>query len=487
MRTIIKIENGIVRQDQYKFQEPINITICEGEPIAILGGNGVGKSILIDILTGKIALSSRPPLYDFGTSASQRVCDNIKVVTFCDVYGDASSGYYYQQRWNRGVEAEVEEPKVKDLLEKNCSQSDEFTQSLYKDLGIQDFMEKNLCMLSSGEYRRFQLVKSLLERPQVLILDNPFIGLDQPARAQIISFLQKINECCKTLLILVTPQKKDIPDFVRKVICIDRMSVKGDLGKDGCNSVSKDPNSSVGEDELKRKILERGYIPTSSLSKEIVCCKDINIKYGNRTILKDFNWTVLQGEKWALCGMNGSGKSTLLSLVYADNPQAYACNISLFGNKRGTGESIWEIKKHIGYVSPEMFRSYRKNIRTIEIVASGLHDTIGLYRKMTEDDAEKCLWWMVLFGIDQLAQRPFLTLSSGEQRLVLLVRAFVKDPELLILDEPFHGLDERNIEKSRVIIDGFCSQEGKTLIMVSHNEEEFPHCINRKLNLVKHL
>lgn len=487
MRTIVKIRNGIARQSQYRFRESINIDIYEGEPIAILGSNGSGKSMLIDILTGKIPLSSSAPLYDFGSSASQRVCDNIKIVTFCDVYGDASSGYYYQQRWNRGVEAEVEEPRVKDLLGGHYSQEDEFVQSLYKDLGIQGFMEKNLCMLSSGEYRRFQLVKSLLEKPKVLIIDNPFIGLDQSARAQIVDFLQKINEHHNILLILVTSQKKEIPDFIHKVIYLDKMSVKGEIDKDRCGSEGKCSDPSINKEALKYKLLGKVCIRASSSSKELVCCKDVNIKYGNRVILNNFNWTVLRGEKWALCGMNGSGKSTLLSLIYADNPQAYACDISLFGSRRGTGESIWDIKKRIGYVSPEMFRSYRKNIRTIEIVASGLHDTIGLYRKMTEDDAENCQWWMDLFGIGQLAQRSFLTLSSGEQRLALLARAFVKDPELLILDEPFHGLDERNIEKSRAIIDCFCSRVGKTLIMVSHNEAEFPQCINRRLNLVKHV
>ena len=189
------------------------------------------------------------------------------------------------------------------------------------------------------------------------------------------------------------------------------------------------------------------------------------------------------GEKWALSGDNGSGKSTLLSLVCADNPQSYACNISLFGKKRGSGESIWEIKKHIGYVSPEMHRAYLKNLPAVDIVASGLHDSIGLYRKMRDEDRERCEWWMDIFGIAGLKDRSFLQLSSGEQRMVLLARAFVKDPELLILDEPLHGLDMWNRRLVKDIIEAFCERRDKTMIMVTHYKEELPDVITHSLYL----
>ena len=192
---------------------------------------------------------------------------------------------------------------------------------------------------------------------------------------------------------------------------------------------------------------------------------------------------MLRGQKWALEGENGSGKSTLLSLVCADNPQSYACDISLFGRKRGSGESIWEIKRHIGYVSPEMHRAYLKNLPAIEIVASGLHDTIGLYKRPEESELAVCEWWMETFGIAALKERSFLQLSSGEQRLVLLARAFVKDPELLVLDEPLHGLDTYNRRKVKKIIEAYVRRRGKTLIMVTHYENELPAIISDHLRL----
>jgi molybdate transport system ATP-binding protein len=184
-----------------------------------------------------------------------------------------------------------------------------------------------------------------------------------------------------------------------------------------------------------------------------------------------------------LSGKNGSGKSALLSLICADNPQSYACDITLFGRKRGTGESIWDIKKQIGYISPEMHRAYRKNIPAIEVVASGLYDTIGLYTRPSRGDLLTCEAWLNVFGIVHLKDRPYLQLSSGEQRLVLLARTLVKDPTLLVLDEPFHGLDWDNRERVSVVINNFCKRDGKTFIMVTHIDGEWPVMLTDCLHL----
>ena len=211
------------------------------------------------------------------------------------------------------------------------------------------------------------------------------------------------------------------------------------------------------------------------------------IRCGARTLLKDLDWTVHNGEKWALSGQNGAGKSTLLSLVCADNPQSYACDIVLFDQQRGHGESIWDIKKHIGYVSPEMHRAYNRDMPAIRIVASGLQDSVGLYVKPSEKDYDVCRMWMRFFGIEDLAERTFLKLSSGEQRMVLLARAFVKDPELLILDEPLHGLDAKRGTLVKDIIDAFCQRKNKTLIMVTHYKENLPQCITDSIYLTRNV
>ena len=241
-----------------------------------------------------------------------------------------------------------------------------------------------------------------------------------------------------------------------------------------------------GNEEKRQAILSLPYHENDYDCQRVVDMHQVNIRYGNRTILKDLDWTVMNGERWALSGPNGSGKSTLLSLVCADNPQSYACDITLFDRPRGSGESIWDIKKHIGYVSPEMHRSYKRNLPVIRIVASGLMDSIGLYAVPDQKDYEKCRWWMNIFGISELAERPFLQLSSGEQRLVLLARAFVKDPQLLILDEPLHGLDLWNRQLVKDVIETFCQRRNKTMIMVTHYQEDLPAVITHSLWLERH-
>ena len=206
----------------------------------------------------------------------------------------------------------------------------------------------------------------------------------------------------------------------------------------------------------------------------------------NRTILKNVDWEVKNGEKWALIGPNGSGKSTLLSLIYADNPKSYSNTLYLFDRKRGTGESIWDIKSRIGYVSPEMHLYFMEDIPLLRIVASGFFDSIGVFRKCTPEQETIAMEWIKCFGIEDIAHRSFLSLSSGEQRLALLARAFVKDPDLIILDEPLHGLDVANKERASKIIESFCDRKGKTLVYVTHYTHEIPQAVTKEFKLIKH-
>lgn len=479
MQNIISIENGVTRHPLYRMKEPINLQIAAGEHVAIVGRNGSGKSLLVDTIIGRYPLLMNEVKYDFSPSESKMVCDNIKYITFRDSYGDADGTYYYQQRWNAHDHDDT--PIVRDLLPE-CK-NEELRKSLYDLFGIEAMLDKHIILLSSGELRKFQLTKTLLSNPRVLIMDNPFIGLDAKTRDLLHRLLARLTEVTDLQVILVLSKTDDIPTFITHVIPVeDRHCGKKITLQEYLATRPADPVH-VLSDEKRQRILDLPYADNLYHAEHIVDLNKVSIRYGERTILKDLDWSVLNGEKWALSGENGAGKSTLLSLVCADNPQSYACDISLFGRKRGSGESIWEIKKHIGYVSPEMHRAYLKNLPTIDIVASGLYDSIGLYRKTREEDVAVCEWWMDIFGIRDLKDRNFLQLSSGEQRLVLLARAFVKDPELLILDEPLHGLDMVNRRLVKDIIEAFCHRKDKTMIMVTHYQEELPDTITNSLFL----
>ena len=508
MQKTIEIINGITRHPDYRMKQPVNLEILADEQIAIVGPNAGGKSRLVDIITGRYPLLMNEVRYDFTPSPLKMVSDNIKYISFRDSYGDNDSSYYYQQRWNQH-DIDENTPTAGQILEETFLKVDQnnyyslnekeketahirrltLKKKLYKMFHLETLLDKYIILLSSGELRKFQLTKTLLSDPRILIMDNPFIGLDAETRNQLSELLRTLTTETGLQVILILSKTNDIPDFITHVIPVDDLTVGDKQPRESYLATLSGTHLSETETERIKQLLqypEKTDIP--DLTDKDGCIlkfNKVNIKYGNRTILKDLDWTVRKGEKWALSGENGAGKSTLLSLVCADNPQSYACDIELFGHKRGSGESIWEIKKHIGYVSPEMHRAYLKDLPAIDIIASGLNDSVGLYVHPRPEQRQTCEWWMDLFGIGHLKDRTFLKLSSGEQRLCLLARAFVKDPELLILDEPLHGLDDRNRELVRNIINEFCSKDNKTLVMVTHYKEELPPVITHHLFLKK--
>ena len=479
MKTI-ELRNAKTKKPEWSLAEPINFYLDEGENIAIIGRNGAGKSMLVDMITG------RHPVYpDMVKYGFDKPYDNLKHITFRDTYGgDNDRAYFLQQRWNQ-TEIDEDTPTVGSKLEEAFMLAGEdtperraFQKSLYQLFHLDDLLDKYIILLSSGELRKYKLAANLFTNPKVLIIENPFIGLDAETRDQVKELLKTLTDEKGIQIILVLSKMDEVPEFITRVIKLDKLRIVSEIKVKTDFQIEHCPHAI--------QVKEEEESPLPPIPQQIIWFNNVTIRYGERTILKNLNWMVLKGEHWALSGQNGSGKSTLLSLVCADNPQGYACDISLFGHKRGSGESIWEIKKHIGYISPEMHRSYKQNIPALQIVASGLKDTIGLYFKPTQEEKDQCIEWMNVFGIGHLADRKFLEMSSGEQRLVLLARAFVKNPDLLILDEPLHGLDLCNRNLVKAIVDRYMLDNPDcTLIYVTHYENELPKCIDNSLYLKK--
>lgn len=475
---LIEIKDAVPRIDALRFKRPVNWNISRGQHWAVIGPNGAGKTLLTNLLTGKYALKSG----HISSIDNQSLNSIIKYVAFSDIYDLADlKNSYYQQRWNAGDEKEM--PIVKTLFKHG---EKEWVDFLVDSFDIEDLTDKPINHLSSGELRKTLIVRSLLNKPRILILDNPFIGLDVRSRSMLNQVLERLANLDDLQIVLILSNPNDIPSTITHILPIKdkelwAMKSRKEFLADekALNLLFKIDNNSATEDLLSQDA-------ENYLFRDALLLKNINIRYGKRTILKDLNWQVKRGEKWALLGENGSGKSTLLSLVSGDNPQAYANNITLFDRKRGTGESIWDIKKHIGYISPEMHLYYLKNVRCIDVVGSGFFDTIGLYRKCNAEQESLALRWMKLFGIENIKETSFLNISTGEQRLVLLARVFVKNPDLLILDEPLHGLDIANKQRVKKIIEKF-SNADKTLIYVTHYEEEIPDTVTQRLTLTKQM
>jgi len=520
----IILQDALGRMPQTRMLAPVNFVLGESEHIAIMGPNGGGKSCLLDLITGKNLLMQGSLEYDFG-DGSHSAYGNIVQLTFEDALGSVEKPYYFQQRFNS--QDRDESPLVSTVLKRALASdkvsatglsADEaraaghgLTEEEARAAGAEDdaeflanplldtfmmrpLLQKRMVLLSSGEMRRYQLFKYLIKRPKVLIVDNPFIGLDAAMRDQLSDFFKQLIEGGEVQIIMVQSMLDSVPEYMTHVVLVDNMKVGEKMTREEYLASKKDfknDSRSCLNDELRRQILDLPVMPVANLSAdgevsdEIISTRNLSLALpdSDRVLYNGLNWTVRRGEKWALQGRNGAGKSTLLSLICADHPAAYACDISLFGRRRGTGESIWEIKKHIGFVSPEFHRAYKENRPAIDIVASGLHDSVGLYKRPRPEQVDTCLFWMRVFGIEPLKDRLFLSLSAGEQRLCLLARAFVKDPALLILDEPLHGLDTYRRNLVRDVIATFCQRPDKTLIMVTHYVEELPGEIKQKLSL----
>ena len=212
---------------------------------------------------------------------------------------------------------------------------------------------------------------------------------------------------------------------------------------------------------------------------------EVFVKYGDKVILNKVNWQIIPGERWALLGANGAGKSTLLSLINGDNPQAYANDIVLFDKKRGTGESIWDIKSKIGFMSPELHQYFPTDNSCLQVIESGCYDTLGLFRPSQKTKADTALRWMKALEIEKYARVLLKNTPASAQRLCLLARALIKNPDLLIFDEPCQGLDAHQQQHFKNLVDTICRLSNVTLIYVTHYQNEIPESVSRVLRLDK--
>lgn len=470
MNPVISLRAGVVGDSARRLAAPLDFELREGEHLAVIGPNGAGKTILLQTVIGRLFLRSGTLSFRFrdGSGSPSR---NIRYVTFSDAYG---MGEYYQQRWNS---SDIEGlPTVSERFAGRMPQG-----RVFDLLGLSGMWDKRVAMLSTGELRKLHIASILADSPQVLVLENPYIGLDAASRDMVTEMLTTLAGSGCVSIVLAVASPCDIPDFITGVYEVRDMVCGKKRDRAEFLVSVKDALS----EPLPEPVLPYKGDCEPAMSEEVISMRGVTVRYGGRTILGGVDWTVMRGEKWSLSGANGSGKSTLLSLVCADNPQAYSQDMSLFGRRRGTGESIWDIKKRIGYLSSEMHRSYMRDISAVDIVASGFFDTVGLYVRPSEHHRTQCEAWFDIFGLGDLRDRSFIKLSFGQQRMLLLARALVKNPELLILDEPLHGLDPRNKSLALSVIDAYAAQTGRTLIYVTHYRQELPSCINRFLHLGK--
>ncbi|QEN08011.1 ATP-binding cassette domain-containing protein [Oceanispirochaeta crateris] len=343
--------------------------------------------------------------------------------------------------------------------------------------GLEKLMNSGLRILSTGEIRKSLIYKALLENPDLLILDEPFDGLDKESVLQMQEMIQSlITEGIPVLMIL--NRKSEILPCHSHVAVFREFQIVFEGSKEEWiqfdkvdiplqQNTMKIPGAPGGSPKIKEQTL--------------VEIRNTTVRYGEKIILDRINWQVKKGEHWKITGPNGAGKSTLLGLITGDQPQAYANDIRLFGKPRGSGESIWEIKEKLGIISPALQLSYRVSLTARMCIVSGLYDSIGIYNSVPPRERALADEWLRYIGMFHKAETPIKKLSYGEQRLLLIARGLIKHPALLILDEPCQGLDDRNRERILDVLGNFAGESETTLLYVTHHEEDKIRHIDRHL------
>lgn len=469
-QTSIILSNVSVQLQQQQLLQNVSFALPAGAHLAITGPSGSGKTLLAKTIAGK--------LFHHGEIAYDTQKPAIVLVEQHYHFKNLSntSDFYYQQRYNSFDSTDA--LTVMDEL-KAVNTNEAAIETLLVQLQLKHRAQSSLLQLSSGEHKRFQLIKALLQPADILIIDSPFIGLDVNSRAVLHKLVNEKAAQGTTIIVIADAQQ--LPDCITHIAFLQAGKLLLFEEKQAFMSTHLHLLKSGEEPSI-----DIPFAPSEDNFEVAVKMENVRVAYQQKTIIEHINWQINRGDKWLLRGENGAGKSTLLSLVTGDHPQAYANKIVLFDRKRGSGESIWDIKKKIGYVSPELHWYFDANITVYNTIASGFFDTIGLYKKLTGPQHLLVQQWLGFLHLSSHVQnKPLATISTSQQRLTLLARALVKNPPLLILDEPCQGLDEEQTRQFVNLVDKLCTRLNKTLIYVSHYEHEIPGCITNVIALKK--
>jgi molybdate transport system ATP-binding protein len=491
-QTIIKLKNVGVAIGSETIFNNLSFELKSNDHLAIIGSSGAGKSTLLKTIAGKQPVVEgviERPFYERfkETNVIQDPTFSLNHITaYMDVRHDFKNlqnqqNFFYQQRYNASF-AEDAPTALTYLTQTEHSSTGTKPWNLSETIALlhlEPLLDKHLIKLSNGESRRLRIGAALLKNPKLMLLDQPMAGVDVKSRQEFNTIFTTIANSGITLIMVC--DATEIPSVITKVAIMKKGASSQLIQRENFT-----PDDCIQNNyPLLDKQLLKPLTKRHTLFDIIVNLRNASVSYGQSKILDNVNWAIKQGERWALSGPNGSGKSTLLSLICGDHPQAYANDIILFDRQRGTGESIWDIKRNIGFMSPELFQFFPADQNCRNIIQSGFYDTMGSFRKMTDEQEKIVDDWIKLLNLTDYKNKPLRQLPISMQRLCLLARAMVKNPVLLILDEPCQGFDMAQQTYFKEIIDALSEESNITWIYVTHHKEQLPNSVTHHIQLTE--
>ena len=512
--TLITIQNCRIENSRKTLVPKIDWKMNSGENWLVIGPNGGGKADFLNALAGSVGIKITPN-------------SNEEISLFANYFGN-STELVSLERAARLIQEERDNDES-DYIEGGVDEGRTarmfIAQALWNDIkkgkplppqayeiderpeieltGIKKILDRGLKYLSTGEIRRTLLARSLISGKKLLILSDPFAGLDIQSRKIIFDFIQKeMHSQGQTSLILGMERWHEIPDTITNVLEFTNKEISFCGSRQEYEKVlaerTKGQNAMLPQEEAVFKELfgemalrePQGpqYVtqgPQYVTQSPLIQMTNVNVSWGENHVLRNLNWTVNKGEHWLIQGPNGSGKTTLLELITGDNMQVFCNDVKLFGNRRGSGETIWDIKKRLGIVSYRLHVEYRMlgGTSLLNVIISGFRDSIGLYEAAKDSEIDLAKKWLALGGFAGRENESFGNLSYGEQRAVLILRSAVKSPEILILDEPCHGLDEAFRAKILHLMELIGQSGTTTMLHVTHDPSEILPCEKNVLQL----
>ncbi len=369
------------------------------------------------------------------------------------------------------------------LIFEHC-QDHALTERLIDELDLTHLQQSGFRVLSTGETRRVMLARALATQPDLVLLDNPFTGLDVSHRATLATYLHTLSQSVQMLISF--SRESDIPDWIDRIALFSAGKLDNTMDKQSWDEhpiIEQLKSQSQKQSEEMMNLIRR-HQHSTHFDNPIFELKNGHVEYTDKKIFTGLSWRIDKGQHWQIKGPNGCGKSTLLGMIFGDHPQCYSNDIHIFGKKRGSGETIWEIKQHIGMVSSALHLQYRVNCSALEVILSGFYDSIGLYHQPTRRETDIAREWLTILHMSQYQKTSFRQLEYGQQRLLLIARAIVKQPTLLILDEPYQGLDFLGRRLVKNTLELIASENLSQLLYVSHYQEERLDSIKNELEFV---